>query len=166
MPMLPLVLSSDAHVFEPPDLWRTRIDRAFRDRAPRIERIEGGDYVVVESNQVLSGMGLISNAGIRFETPETISADGTPASFILLFDLPEFRFKLLQSFHQTGQVVFIAELSVMRSGARDAIDVARSFELSNVPPHLARTELQAIAEGLHLRVRLAVGLPPIVREVH
>ena len=37
--MLPLVLSSDSHVFEPPDLWQTRIDRAFRDRAPRIERM-------------------------------------------------------------------------------------------------------------------------------
>ena len=35
MPMLPLVLSSDSHVFEPPDLWQTRIDAAFRDRAPR-----------------------------------------------------------------------------------------------------------------------------------
>jgi hypothetical protein len=39
MPMLPLILSSDSHVFEPPDLWQTRIDGAFRDRAPRIERI-------------------------------------------------------------------------------------------------------------------------------
>jgi hypothetical protein len=34
--MLPLVLSSDSHVFEPPDLWQTRIDAPFRDRAPRI----------------------------------------------------------------------------------------------------------------------------------
>ena len=42
MPMLPLVLSSDSHVFEPPDLWQTRIDADFRDRAPRIERIDGG----------------------------------------------------------------------------------------------------------------------------
>src|SRR3984893_1914029 len=76
MPMLPLVLSSDSHVFEPPDLWQTRIDRAFRDRAPRIERIDGGDYVVVEADQVLSGIGLISNAGARFAAPETISARG------------------------------------------------------------------------------------------
>ena len=72
--MLPLVLSSDSHVFEPPDLWQTRIDRAFRDRAPRIERIDGGDYIVVERDQILSGLGLISNAGARFEAPETISA--------------------------------------------------------------------------------------------
>ena len=41
--MLPLVLSSDSHVFEPPGLWQARIDKAFRDRAPRIERIDGGD---------------------------------------------------------------------------------------------------------------------------
>ena len=74
--MLPLVLSSDSHVFEPPDLWQTRIDRAFRDRAPRIERIDGGDHVVVEADQILSGIGLISNAGARFEAPETISARG------------------------------------------------------------------------------------------
>src|SRR2546430_16515480 len=76
MPMLPLVLSSDSHVFEPPDLWQTRIDRAFRDRAPRIERIDGGDHVVVEADQILSGIGLISNAGIRFAAPETICARG------------------------------------------------------------------------------------------
>src|SRR3954462_238797 len=74
--MLPLVLSSDSHVFEPPDLWQTRIDAAFRDRAPRIERIDGGDYIIVEADQILSGIGLISNAGARFDSPETISAQG------------------------------------------------------------------------------------------
>jgi hypothetical protein len=76
MPILPLILSSDFHVFEPPDLWQTRIHKAFRDRAPRIERIDGGDHVVVEADQILSGIGLISNAGARFEAPETISAQG------------------------------------------------------------------------------------------
>jgi predicted TIM-barrel fold metal-dependent hydrolase len=77
MTMLPaLVLSSDSHVFEPPDLWQTRIDRAFRDRAPRMQRIDGADQIVVEADQVLSGIGLISNAGARFEAPETISGNG------------------------------------------------------------------------------------------
>jgi predicted TIM-barrel fold metal-dependent hydrolase len=71
-----LILSSDSHVFEPPDLWTTRIDRAFRDRAPRIERIDGADEIVVEKDQLLSGIGLISNAGARFEAPETISGRG------------------------------------------------------------------------------------------
>ena len=77
MPMVPaLILSSDSHVFEPPDLWKTRIDAAFRDRAPRIQRIDGADQLVVEADQVISGIGLISNAGARFEAPETISAEG------------------------------------------------------------------------------------------
>ncbi len=71
-----LILSSDSHVFEPPDLWTTRIDREFRDRAPRIVRIDGADEIVIEQDQVLSGIGLISNAGARFEAPETISGRG------------------------------------------------------------------------------------------
>src|SRR5690349_20245175 len=71
-----VILSSDSHVFEPPDLWMKRIDRAFRDRAPRIQRIDGADRIVIEADQILSGIGLISNAGARFDAPETISGDG------------------------------------------------------------------------------------------
>ena len=74
--MPPVILSSDSHVFEPPDLWQSRIDAPFRDRAPRIQRIDGADQIVVEADQILSGIGLISNAGARFEAPETISAQG------------------------------------------------------------------------------------------
>jgi len=68
-----LIISSDSHVFEPPDLWTTRIDAAFRKRAPRIERRDGVDLLVVESDQPVAGIGLISNAGARFEAPETIA---------------------------------------------------------------------------------------------
>jgi len=71
-----VILSSDSHVFEPPDLWTSRIDTAFRNRAPRIQRIDGADQIVIEANQVLSGIGLISNAGARFDAPETISGQG------------------------------------------------------------------------------------------
>src|SRR2546426_5901879 len=61
---------------EPPDLWTTRTDAAFRDRAPRMQRTDGADQLVVEADQVISGIGLISNAGARFEAPETISGQG------------------------------------------------------------------------------------------
>jgi predicted TIM-barrel fold metal-dependent hydrolase len=75
--MLPaLILSSDSHVFEPPDLWATRIDKAFRDRAPRIQRIGEEDQILIEGDQFLSGIGLISNPGARFEAPETITGSG------------------------------------------------------------------------------------------
>lgn len=71
-----LVISSDSHVFEPPDLWTERIDAEFRDRAPRMERVGDADHLVVEKDQMIAGIGLISNAGARFENPEQISAHG------------------------------------------------------------------------------------------
>ena len=49
-------------MFEPPDLLQTRMN--------------GGDQIVVEADQILSGIGLISNAGARFEAPETITGQG------------------------------------------------------------------------------------------
>ena len=68
-----LVISSDSHVFEPPDLWTNRIDRRFRDRAPRMERVDGTDELIIEDGQHLAGIGLISGAGLRFEKPELIT---------------------------------------------------------------------------------------------
>ena len=72
-----LVISSDSHVFEPPDLWTERIDAEFRDRAPRMQRVGDVDHLIVEQDQMIAGIGLISNAGARFENPEQISAHGS-----------------------------------------------------------------------------------------
>ena len=71
-----IVISSDSHVFEPPDLWAKRIDPRFKDRAPHMQRVGDVDHLVVEGGQMIAGIGLISNAGARFEAPETISAHG------------------------------------------------------------------------------------------
>ena len=71
-----IVISSDSHVFEPPDLWTTRIDSRFRDRAPYIMRVDGQDHIVVEGDQDVAGIGLILGAGTRFEAPEKISHEG------------------------------------------------------------------------------------------
>ena len=69
----PLVISSDSHVFEPPDLWTNRIDRRFKDRAPHMERVGDADQLIIEGGQQLAGIGLISGAGLRFDTPEQIT---------------------------------------------------------------------------------------------
>lgn len=68
-----VILSSDSHVFEPPDLWTQRIDNAFKSRAPRLQRVGDVDHLVIEDGQMIAGIGLISNAGARYEAPETIS---------------------------------------------------------------------------------------------
>lgn len=68
-----LILSSDSHVFEPPDLWTQRIDDAFKSRAPRMMRVGDVDHLVIEDGQMIAGIGLISNAGTRYEAPENIA---------------------------------------------------------------------------------------------
>ncbi|HEX2174182.1 MAG TPA: amidohydrolase family protein [Dehalococcoidia bacterium] len=46
-----LLISADSHVVEPADLYVTRIDKKYRDDAPRIESREIGDYIVVKDLQ-------------------------------------------------------------------------------------------------------------------
>ncbi len=41
-------VSADGHVVEPADLWTTRMDRKFRDRAPRVESRPEADYYVID----------------------------------------------------------------------------------------------------------------------
>ena len=46
------IISSDNHVFEPPDLWLTRIESKFRDRCPRIIRVGNEDWWFCDGRQV------------------------------------------------------------------------------------------------------------------
>ena len=46
--MIDNFISADSHVVEPADLWTTRMDKRFRDRAPHFERGARGDDWVVE----------------------------------------------------------------------------------------------------------------------
>jgi predicted TIM-barrel fold metal-dependent hydrolase len=41
------LVSADSHVAEPADLWTTRLDRQFRDRAPHLVSNEDGDAYVI-----------------------------------------------------------------------------------------------------------------------
>ncbi|MGH8007976.1 MAG: hypothetical protein ACREQ3_13330, partial [Candidatus Binatia bacterium] len=41
-------ISADSHIVEPEDLWTTRMDARFRDRAPHTESYRDGDYFCVD----------------------------------------------------------------------------------------------------------------------
>jgi predicted TIM-barrel fold metal-dependent hydrolase len=41
-------VSADGHVVEPADLWSTRMDRRFRDRAPRVNSRPDADYYLID----------------------------------------------------------------------------------------------------------------------
>lgn len=70
------VISSDDHVFEPADLWTSRLDKPFRDRAPHvIHRDEDDtDWWVCDGLVGLSGGSGGSLLGKRFdESPDKLS---------------------------------------------------------------------------------------------
>jgi predicted TIM-barrel fold metal-dependent hydrolase len=54
------LVSADSHVAEPPDLWTTRVDRQYRDRAPRLVSTEHGDAYALEGVAQSSLVGLIA----------------------------------------------------------------------------------------------------------
>ena len=68
------IISSDDHVIEPPDLWTSRIEPQFRERAPHLVRMEdGGDWWVCEDRRTGTHAGAGAQAGRRFEEPEKLT---------------------------------------------------------------------------------------------
>ncbi|MDW3215558.1 MAG: amidohydrolase family protein [Ilumatobacteraceae bacterium] len=61
------VISADSHINEPPDLWTTRVQAKYRDRAPRVERFDQGDAWVIEGALDPINFGGNCSAGLPLE---------------------------------------------------------------------------------------------------
>lgn len=70
------LVSSDSHVVEPPDLWTRFIDPEYRHRAPRVLREDGVDRWYADGDVNFGIVGSDTQAGRRFDAPESISIDG------------------------------------------------------------------------------------------
>ena len=71
------IVSSDDHVFEPPDLWTARVESKYRDRVPHIVRMEdSGDWWVFDGITG-HGAGSGSQVGRRFHEPEKLTRTDT-----------------------------------------------------------------------------------------
>jgi predicted TIM-barrel fold metal-dependent hydrolase len=62
------LVSADSHIAEPPDLWTSRIDRRFRDRAPHLVSDESSDAYVIDG-LVHHSMGLVATKP-KYADPE------------------------------------------------------------------------------------------------
>ncbi len=61
-------ISSDSHIFEPPDLWTSRLPSEFQDRSPRIVREDNTDWWMCDGYKMTSAI-FGAGAGRRFERP-------------------------------------------------------------------------------------------------
>ena len=75
------VISSDNHVMEPADLWSNRADSKFKERAPRVVRMDDGSDWWVCDGYKLNGAFTGTQAGMRFEEPEKLSLGGREATY-------------------------------------------------------------------------------------
>ncbi len=72
------VISSDSHVVEPPDLWKTRIESRFRGREPNIVSEENGDWWYCDGLKLATGFGFGgAQAGKRFDDPMGMTVGDT-----------------------------------------------------------------------------------------
>ncbi len=58
------LVSGDSHINEPPDLWQSRVPAKFKDRAPRMERLEKGDAWIMEGSPAPINFGNNVNGGM------------------------------------------------------------------------------------------------------
>jgi uncharacterized protein len=64
------LISADSHVNEPPSLWQDRVSAKFRDRAPRVERLDEGDAWILEGVDDPVNFGWNACAGLEPEKVE------------------------------------------------------------------------------------------------
>ena len=100
------VLSSDSHVYEPPDLWTSRLESKFGERSPRVVREEGVDWWYCDGIKIggfhLGGAQL----GLRFVAPEQMTDTGRVEDVIPGAYLPAERIKDLDADGVDGEIVY------------------------------------------------------------
>jgi len=61
-----VIVSTDSHVIEPPDLWLSRVPRSIHDRAPQLVADDDADWWYVDGLKLMSVHGG-ADVGVRFE---------------------------------------------------------------------------------------------------
>ena len=69
------LISSDSHIYEPPDLWEKRIDPRFKDRAPYLAHEASTDQWYADGVK-FGIVGVNQQAGVRFDKLDEITVEG------------------------------------------------------------------------------------------
>jgi predicted TIM-barrel fold metal-dependent hydrolase len=75
--MTDLLISADSHVVEPGDLWETRVDKKFRDQAPKVaSREDGGGLVFIPTGAAPFPVAAVFGMGRSGEALKTHMSKG------------------------------------------------------------------------------------------
>ena len=100
------VISSDDHVYEPADLWTSRIGAKFGDRCPRVVREDGQDWWYCDGEKILGFEGGGEQLGWRFTTPEKLTRGGRSENVRPGAYIPEERVKDMDADEVEGEVIY------------------------------------------------------------
>ncbi|MCL0101778.1 amidohydrolase [Dehalococcoidia bacterium] len=68
------VISNDDHVMEIRDIWQSRVEPQYKERAPRVVRLDDGDWWVADNLPLFRARGSTKESlGKRFEGPQSLS---------------------------------------------------------------------------------------------
>ena len=100
------LISADSHVVEPPDLWQTRTDPRFRDKAPRVVKNGKVDNWVVGDDILIGSVGGPTQAGRRYTDLDKLSIEGSYEESPLAAYDPDERLKAMEVDGVVGEVVY------------------------------------------------------------
>lgn len=173
------IISSDSHVFEPPDLWVTRLPVNYRDRAPHVVYGTGEepDYWYIDGKRSAS-MAVGAEPGKRFEGQEKLRLEAKQSEVLKGAYIPGEKLKDMALDGVWGEVVYpTVMLGFWRSSKRDLVnEVIKVYntwiaEFAGAYPDrikaLGIVDLYDIAEGIKEVQRCAkLGLVGALINVH
>ena len=124
------LISSDSHVYEPQDLWTSRIEPKYQDRAPRIISQDDGDWWYCDGHKV-SGTAAGSQAGRRFEDPDELSRTDRFADVRQGGYLPDARIKDMDLDGVAAEVVYPTVGFLLYNMVDDSALLSANFKAYN-----------------------------------
>ena len=100
------IISSDSHILEPADLWTSRMEPEYRDKAPRLVRLEDGDWWFCEDMKVTLAPVNATIPGRRFQQEMRLTEEDKFGPGLLGGFIPEEHVKDMDADGVYGGVIY------------------------------------------------------------
>jgi uncharacterized protein len=117
------VIDADTHLTEAHDLWTKRAPKAYADRVPRVEQVDGRPTWVVDGSPLgfAGGGGVIDREGEKFPFSESMIVWGIERIHEAAYD-PKVRLEIMDECGIHAQVLFPNSIGLGGQGLADSVD--------------------------------------------